>query len=80
MSKNIITPKLMVAIMAAASFALSPVMVQAGEGDHHKKAEKMAKKEAKKAEHKAHKEGKMAEKEEHKAKKEMKKHKKDSEE
>lgn len=71
--KDTVSPKLMVAILAAASFVAAPAITQAGEKGPEKKAEQMMKKEAKKMEQHAPKAGKEAKKEEHKAKKEMKK-------
>lgn len=83
--KNIVSPKLMVAIMTAASFVIVPAISQAGEKGQQKKPEMMMKKDAKKAEHKAHKaemeEQHKAHKEEHKAhKEEHKVHKKEMKE
>lgn len=76
--RKLVSTKLMVAILAAGSFVVSPVIAQAGEKDPQKKTEKMKEKDAKKAGHEADKADKKAHKEEMKKhKKDMKKHKKD---
>ncbi|NOZ43200.1 MAG: hypothetical protein GXP02_08580 [Alphaproteobacteria bacterium] len=48
LTRNIISPKLMIAILAAASFVITPVVAQAGGKGEHKKVEKMMKKKVKK--------------------------------
>jgi len=68
-----LSPKLLVALMAAASFAMTPAVSHAGEKGKQKRAEMMMKKDAKKGEMAAHKEEMKAKKEAKKAEKEMKK-------
>lgn len=62
--RNIASPQLMVAIVAAASFVFTPAIAQAGDKDHqHKKTEKMMKTEACKADEKACKDDKETKRE-----------------